>query len=325
MNFFGKSPFRISFYGGGTDIEPYPSDFGGCCISYSINIGCFASIDLNVREKIIENLNHNKKYIYSDRKKNQKLFKIFDYSKRKFNYHLKYFFELNTGSGLGSSGSFIALLSALLNSIEQGHKSKNYIASNAYFFEKKILRTSGGRQDEFSSVYGGLNFINFKKKNLTEVKRIKASTKFKESLQKKSLLIFTGINRDGSKIIDKHIKIYKKNKNIEILHQIKNLTLDAKKYILKNDLENFILKINDYWELKKTFNHNVTNNKIDKLIHLSKSAGAHSVKLLGAGNGGHLLIFAEPEDHKNLEKKLSKFGCSKREFSYQDKGLFVLK
>ena len=190
MHIFGKSPFRISFYGGGTDIEPYPTDFGGSCISYSINIGCFASIDINVKKKIIENLNFKKKYIYSDKRKNKKLFKIFELSKKKFNYHLKYFFELNTGSGLGSSGSFIVLLSAFLSKIEGQKISLNKIASNAFFFEKKILGTSGGRQDEFASAYGGLNFIKFKKKNITQVTKLKASSKFKHDLQKKIIINF---------------------------------------------------------------------------------------------------------------------------------------
>jgi D-glycero-alpha-D-manno-heptose-7-phosphate kinase len=323
MNFFGKSPFRISFYGGGTDIEPYPSEYEGCCISHSINIGCFASIDLNVDKKIIENLNFKTKYIFENNKKNDNLFKIFNLSKKNFNYHLKYFFELNTGSGLGSSGSFISLLSSFINKIEGKSFSKYRIANKAYFYEKKILETSGGRQDEFASVFGGFNFIQFKKKNITTVKKLKPSFKFKKELQKKSLLIFTGMNRDGSKIIDNHIKIYNKNQNIKLLHEIKNLTLEAKNYVKNNDIENFILKINKYWDLKKEFNPNVTNNKIDKFIDIAKENGAYSAKLLGAGNGGHLLIFCEENEKKKIIKKLEKYGCSARDFYYQESGLNI--
>jgi D-glycero-alpha-D-manno-heptose-7-phosphate kinase len=323
MYIVGSAPFRISFYGGGTDIEPYPSEFEGCCISHSISIGCFASIDLNADKKIIENLNFKTKYIFENNKKNDNLFKIFNLSKKNFNYHLKYFFELNTGSGLGSSGSFIGLLSSFINKIEGKNFSKHRIANKAFYYEKKILRTSGGRQDEFASVFGGFNFLQFKRKNITSVKRLQPSFKFKKELQKKSLLVFTGMNRDGSKIIDSHIKIYKKKKNIDILHEIKNLTLDAKNYVRKNDIENFILKINKYWDLKKQFNPNVTNSKIDKLIDIAKKNGAHSAKLLGAGNGGHLLIFCEEIDKKRMLKKLEKLGCSVRDFSYQESGLNI--
>ena len=240
MIIFGKAPFRISFYGGGTDIEPYPSDFGGCCISYSINIGCFASIDLDTDKKIIEDLNSKKKIIFNKSLKNEKLFKIFEVSKKFSSYHLKYRFEANTGSGLGSSGSFIALLAAFLNKIDNKKLKKEKIANDAFYFEKKILGTSGGRQDEFSSVYGGFNYLDFKKNGTTNVTKLKASSDFKKNLQKKSLLMFTGITRNGSKIIDKHIKLYNNGKNIEILHEIKNLAIKAKKYVQKNDLKSFM-------------------------------------------------------------------------------------
>ena len=159
------------------------------------------------------------------------------------------------------------------------------------------MKTSGGRQDEFASVFGGFNFCNLKK-NITIVNKLKPNEKFKDELQKKSLLIFTGINRDGSKIIDNHIKIYKKI-NLEILHEIKNLTLDAKKFVKNNDIENFILKINHYWDLKKEFNPNVTNNKIDQLIDIAKKNGAYSAKLLGAGNGDIYFYFVM----KKIRKK----------------------
>lgn len=323
MFIIGRAPFRISFYGGGTDIEPYPSEFEGCCISHSINIGCFASIDINVKKKIIENLNHKTKYIFANDKKNNDLFKILNFSEKNFNYHLKYYFELNTGSGLGSSGSFIGLLSSFLNKIEGKSFSKYNIANKAFYYEKKILKTSGGRQDEFASVFGGFNFLQFKKKNITTVNKLKPNEKFKDELQKKSLLIFTGINRDGSKIIDNHIKIYKKKINLEILHEIKNLTLDAKKFVKNNDIENFILKINHYWDLKKEFNPNVSNNKIDQLIDIAKKNGAYSAKLLGAGNGGHLLLFCDEKDKKKIVKKLEKLGCSERDFNYQESGLNI--
>ena len=115
------------------------------------------------------------------------------------------------------------------------------------------------------------------------------------------------------KIIDEHIRILSK-KNLEILHEIKSLTLKAKKFVQNNDLENFILNINEYWDLKKNFNPHVTNNKIDQLILKAKLWSTLS-QLLGAGNGGHLLIFADEKDHNQITKKIRKIWMFKKKLS----------
>jgi D-glycero-alpha-D-manno-heptose-7-phosphate kinase len=316
MKFIGRSPFRISFYGGGTDIEPYPSQFGSCCISHSINLGCYANIDFNVKNKIIEDLNKEKKFIYAKNFSNNKIFKIFNFYDKKLKYNLKYFFDLPTGSGLGSSGAFMALLATFLMTLKKNYNKKD-AANLAYYLEKNILKTSGGRQDEFSSIYGGFNFIEFKKNN-SYVKQILPSKKFMFEIQSRSLLMFTGIIRDGGKVINEHIKIYQDKNKLELLHKNKNLALKAKKFIENNDFKNFIEKINLYWELKKEYNPNVTNDKIDELISIALENGAHSVKLLGAGNGGHLLIFTPIEKRQLILKRLENKGCTSRYFSYSN-------
>ena len=137
-------------------------------------------------------------------------------------------------------------------------------------------------------------------------------------IQNRSLLMFTGIIRDGGKVINEHIKIYQDKNKLELLHKNKNLALMAKKFIEKNDFKNFIEKINLYWELKKEYNPNVTNDKIDELISIALENGAHSVKLLGAGNGGHLLIFTPIEKRQLILKRLENKGCTSRYFSYSN-------
>jgi D-glycero-alpha-D-manno-heptose-7-phosphate kinase len=316
MKLIGKSPFRISFYGGGTDIEPYPSQFGSCCISHSINLGCYGSIDFNVKNKIIENLNIKKKFFYNKDFLNNKIFKVFDFYSQQLNYHFKYHFDLPTGSGLGSSGAFMALISKFLMVLKKNSNKKD-IANLAYHLEKNILKTSGGRQDEFSSVYGGFNFIEFKNNN-SFVKKIVPTKRFMFEIQSRSLLMFTGIIRDGGQVIDKHIKIYQDKDKIKLLHQNKNLALKAKNFIERNDFKNFIDNINLYWKLKKKYNPAVTNSKIDKLISVVLESGAHSAKLLGAGNGGHLLIFTPVEKRQIVIERLEKLGCFQRYFSYID-------
>ena len=312
----GTSPFRISFYGGGTDIEPYPSEYGSLCISHSINLGCYASLDLSSDKKVIEDLNNLKKYIFKKNYNKNKLFEIFQHFIKEKKYNFKYFFDLPTGSGLGSSGAFVALIaSILMQAKELKDYNKKDTANLAYKLEKDFLKTSGGRQDEFASIFGGFNSIEFKK-DTSRVIKLSPSEKFMYELEKRSILIFTGVNRKGSPIIDKHIELYKDKKNVKFLHKNKKLATTALKYVKRNDYQNFIDKINYYWELKKTYNPLVTNSRIDKLIKVAKKSGSHSAKLLGAGNGGHLLIFSPVEKRSGIIKKLIKLGCTQRHFTY---------
>ena len=322
MKFIGRSPFRISFYGGGTDIEPYPSQFGSCCISHTINLGCYASIDFNVKNKIIEDLNKRNKFIYNEDFSSNKIFKIFDFYEKKLKYNFKYFFDLPTGSGLGSSGAFMALLATFLMTLKRNCNKKD-AANLAYYLEKNILKTSGGRQDEFASIYGGFNFIEFKNNN-SYVKKINPSKKFMFEIQNRSLLMFTGIIRDGGKVIDKHINFYQDKNKIKILHQNKRLAIKASKFIENNDFKNFIENINLYWKLKKKYNPGVTNSKVDNLIMVALDKGAHSAKLLGAGNGGHLLVFAPIEKRQKVKEILEKNGCTERHFAYSQNGCLAI-
>ena len=301
------SPYRLSFYGGGTDIEPYPTEYGGYCMSHTINLGCYGEINFFSKKKKILDLSAVNKSV------NKGLEKIL--SKQYKNYNFSYYNNLPTGSGLGTSGSLIGMLAAFENFKNFKKIKKMQTANRAYFLEKKILQTFGGRQDEFASVYGGFNFLEFNK-NKTLVKKIKLSEKLKIEMQEKSLLMFTGITRDGSKIIKHHIDTFKKKKNIKYLHEIKDLTLSMRNELNKGNLRIFIENINRYWSLKKKYNPQVSNKKIDIMIKTALKSGATSCKLTGAGNGGHLLIFVPLNRRVTVIEKLKKLGCSEINFSY---------
>ena len=303
------SPYRLSFYGGGTDIEPYPSEHGGCCISHAINLGCYGKIDFFSKKKQILDLSSDNNYV------NRGLKKILLHQYKNFSF--SYYNNLPTGSGLGTSGSLIGMLAAFENFKNYKKIQKLKTANRAYFLEKKLLKTFGGRQDEFASIYGGFNFMEFNK-DKTSIKKINILEKFKIEMQEKSLLMFTGMTRDGSRIIKNHIDIFKKKKNIKYLHEIKRLTISMKKELERGNLQLFIENINHYWSLKKKYNPQVSNKKIDNMIKVALDNGATSCKLTGAGNGGHLLIFVSLDNRLKIIKKLKKMGCSEINFSYSN-------
>ena len=314
----GFSPYRISFFGGGTDIEPYPSDFGGYCLSSTINLGCYAELTLrDDKVRKIVSLNKGKENFFFI--KNLKKILNHQYNS---GFIFKYYNDLPTGSGLGTSGAIIGLLSKFENLLKKQKLSKYQEANRAYFLEKKIVGTSGGRQDEYASIFGGLNFMKFEK-DKTEIKKLKPKKNFIFELQKRSLLVFSGLRRDGSKVIKKHIKNLKTNNKINLLHKNKELTFRMKKIVEKGDYNLFIKKINEYWELKKKFNKDVTNQKIENIVHSARKKGAISAKITGAGNGGHILFFVEIENKDKLRDFLEKKGMVVRNFIYSNNGSFV--
>lgn len=305
----GFSPYRLSFFGGGTDIEPYPSEYGGCCISHTIAQGCYGEIDFSSKKKQISDMSSDNNCVHNGLKK------ILSHQYKNFSF--SYYNDLPTGSGLGTSGSLIGMLAAFENFKNFKKIQKLKTANRAYFLEKKLLKTFGGRQDEFASIYGGFNFMEFNK-DKTSIQKINVSTKFKIELQEKSLLMFTGMTRDGSKIIENHINIFKKKKNIKYLHEIKKLTISMKEELKRNNIKSFLKNINLYWNLKKKYNPQVSNKKIDNMIKVALDNGATSCKLTGAGNGGHLLIFVSLKKRLKIIKKLEKLGCSQINFSYSN-------
>jgi D-glycero-alpha-D-manno-heptose-7-phosphate kinase len=327
----GKSPLRLGFAGGGTDLAEYHEKFDGYTISYTIDKSTFV---------LARTRNDNKFQGFSPDFESHhppKGFKKLELiqgheiivtllKEMKFNKGIDMFFcsDVRPGSGLGASSSLATNLVNVLLILQNKKWAKNKIASKAYKIAHDVLKWNLGKQDEFSSIFGGLNLIHYKKNKVT-VEPIKLNKPTISKLQKSSLLFSIDKQRATSdSILSKQVEQTKTNKQtISALHDAANLALELRDQLRSNNISEFGNILNRSWELKKKYTSSVTNKKIDLIIHTALKHGADGIKITGAGGGGHLYCYAHSKKHSNIINNLKKLGVKRVDFKYQSEGATI--
>jgi D-glycero-alpha-D-manno-heptose-7-phosphate kinase len=298
-----KTPLRVSLTGGGTDFAFFYKKYDSFIVSFAIKKYIYIFLNNKFENDIrliysknerIENINNINHPIFRNCLK--------EFNLRK-NIEIATLADVPKGTGLGSSSSFTVGLLNCLNTLKKIKANKQQLAEQACKIEINKCKTPIGKQDQYAASYGNFNFINFTSNNNVIVKKIKLNEKKILSLSKNFFLVYTGTSRNSYKILKKQVDNIKiEKKKIDILKKMSDLSLELKKQLEKGDFNN-IGEILDYsWLLKKQLNNNVSNYKIDYLYNLSKKNGADGAKLLGAGNGGFLLVYSNQNKIYNLKK-----------------------
>jgi len=300
-----KTPYRISFFGGGTDYPTWFKENKGKILSTTIDKYVYLSLrDLGPY------FNYKHRVIWSkvENVKEAKLIKhnvvreMLEYFKIKDGVEIHYQGDLPARSGMGSSSSFVVgLMNAFL--IKKKLKlSKMCLAKKSIFFEHNILKEIVGIQDQISASFGGLNKLDIKKNGDFDVKKIKINKQVK-NLDKNLVLLFTGIQRTANEIAGQYVSKLKKDKIME-MKEINFQVEEAEQLLLKNKFDDFGKLLNDGWKLKKSLSKVISNKKIDDLYEISINNGALGGKLLGAGGGGFMLLYIPYHNQKKFFKKI---------------------
>jgi D-glycero-alpha-D-manno-heptose-7-phosphate kinase len=297
-----KTPFRISFAGGLSDIRDYYKNDYGAVTSTSIDKYIYIvinkkfdpDIQLNyAKTEIVNNVLDIKHPIFREALKLVDLKKYIEISVMS---------DIPARTGLGSSSSFtVGLLNALYGFVGE-HKDAETLAKQACKIEIDILKEPIGKQDQYASAFGGLNHIIFNSDESVEVKRIKIDNSTREELDDNLLLFYTGMKRDASEILFDSKK--KMEVNREYIDQIRELSKNLYSALQKNDLSQFGELLHQNWEIKKRTG-NVSNKIIDGYYTKALKAGAKGGKILGAGGGGFILLYCEKQFQKQVRKVLS--------------------
>ena len=302
-----RAPYRISFFGGGTDYPEWFSKNGGSFLSLSINK--YAYIALRVKPAFVE-----KRYRVSWRLQEDvtEIGKIKHPIVRESLLHhgfndgldITYLGDLPSGTGLGSSSAFtVALNHALLTSIGKNSNAKD-LSSLAYFIERDKLKEVIGIQDQIATAYGGFNKVKINKDASYELSKITMSAEDEQEFVNRCVLVFTGINRRASSIAEQKVKNFD-NKS-EILKKMTQKVNDAYEIIKQQDYISFGKLLHENWLLKKSLSNVISNTRIDEMYDFAIENGAKGGKLLGAGSGGFLLFFCDSVLNKNkLQSKFS--------------------
>lgn len=322
-----KAPFRISLFGGGSDFPKWFNNYGGAVISGSIDKYCTITI-----RKLPSFFFHKHRIVWSKIELvNQideishpvikEVLKSFNFSE---GLEIHHFGDLPARSGIGSSSSFSVALLKAIHELKGIKIEKDRIIDQSIKLERNKLKEMGGWQDQIIVTKGGFRYTEFSYKNSYVSTKIKISDKCLNELNNQLLLFYTG-NPRSSYIIQNKLQKNILNKKSE-LNDICSITKEALKIILSK--KNYILLgslLDESWKIKKCLHKEISNSYLDDLYSYAQKNGAIGGKLLGAGQGGFLLLFVTDLQKANLIKKMEKKKIINVPFKFEDKGLHRVK
>lgn len=321
-----RTPFRVSFCGGGSDLPEFYERYGGCVLSTTI-------------KKYMYLILHN--YFYSNQivLKYSQIETVTDYSEIKHRIFKQCLMDFNikgveitssadipAGTGLGSSSAFTVALLHLLSTYKYEEISKYDLAQKACTIEIEKLGEKIGKQDQFASAFGGLNFYEFLPNGIVNVEPVTMDKDSYRKLEKNILLFYLGGTHSASEILKEQSQNIKIPQKAVIQKKMCNLTRILKEELQKNNLDAMGKLLHENWILKKTLASGISNTFIDDVYKKAISAGALGGKVLGAGGAGFMLLYVPEEKQDAVKNSLGNFKeldfqmeCSGSRIIYNDK------
>ena len=304
-----RTPFRISFFGGGTDYPAWFCNHGGSVISTTIDKYCYISCRFlppffehkhRIVYSQIENVVNFDEIQHPSARETLKLLSMPGHG-----LEIHHDGDLPARSGLGSSSAFTVGLVNALNGLKGRMVGKQELAQIAIHIEQKLILENVGSQDQVSAAYGGLNRIDFNKDETFDVSPIIITAERLNELASHLMLCFTGFSRIADSIAKTKINNIKTREYQMIL--IGQMVGEAIEILsnLNTPINEFGKLLDEGWKLKRSLSEKVSTPQIDLIYDEAKKAGAIGGKILGAGGGGFMLLFAKPEDHSKIREKLS--------------------
>jgi D-glycero-alpha-D-manno-heptose-7-phosphate kinase len=302
-----RTPFRVSFFGGGTDFPQWFSKHGGAVLSTTIDKYCYITC-----RDLPPFFDHKHRIIYSkietinniNQIQHPSVKAVLEWSERTRGIEIHHDGDLPARSGLGSSSSFTVGLIHALNSLNEKKSNSMELAKNAIHIEQNIIGENVGSQDQISVAFGGFNLIRFNRDGSFNVEPLSISDDRKKELEGNLMLFFTGVTRLSTHISETTISnIGKQKDNFLMLRKMVDEAVD----ILKNpniSLDKFGELLGKSWKCKRGISNQISTDEIDNIYNSAIEAGASGGKILGAGGGGFILFYAKQEFQDAIRKKL---------------------
>jgi D-glycero-alpha-D-manno-heptose-7-phosphate kinase len=329
-----RSPVRISFAGGGTDLPGYYERYGGAVLSTAINKYFYTILQKRSDGKI--------QVISSDLKVTETWEDIGKMSLKGttleiplstlkevgFNSSVDMFLasEIPPGTGLGSSASVCVGVLKALSAYRRQNLSKYELAESAFQIARKTLGKPVGKQDEFASAFGGLNFITFFPDGSTNVEPVTLPPDLFSELQSSLMLFFTGAAHHSWTILEEQEKSSRNTTGtaVESLHVIRAFADEAREALKNGDLNRFGLLLHEGWEAKKRVSSKISTSHIDNMYSVARENGALGGKITGAGGGGFLLLFCPPDKQRQVRDAMTTVGGREMNFDFDVLGAHVV-
>jgi len=302
-----RTPFRVSFFGGGTDYPAWFSENGGAVLATSIDKYCYISC-----RRLPPFFDHRHRIVYSrienvksyDEIEHPAVRAILRWAEMEDGLEIHHDGDLPARSGLGSSSSFTVGLMHALEALKGRMSSKERLAMDAIHIEQNVIGEHVGSQDQISAAYGGLNRIEFHHDGTFDVSPVVIPMHRCNTLGEHFMLFFTGFSRIASEVAES--KIANLKDRAEELRRMREMVDQAIDILQdpRSPIEEFGGLLDQNWNYKRSLSDRVTTPEIDEIYDRAKRTGAIGGKLLGAGGGGFMLLFAEPEKQASIRERL---------------------
>lgn len=292
-----KTPFRMSFFGGGTDMEDFFREHGGAVLSTTFDKYCYVTV-----RHLPRFFDYSTEISYAKTERVTSIdaiqhpavrnaMKMLDMHEIRLTYEA----DLPARSGLGTSSSFAVGMLNAFYALKGKYADKRKLADDAIYLERVLCQEAGGWQDQIAASYGGFNRINFNKDGSYDVLPVIISPDRKKQLDDNLLMFFTGFTRFSSEVQKAnaagHVdKTRQKLEMLELVDEAEKVLVDKNR-----DLDDFGRMLDHTWKLKRQTGNAITTDGIDALYARGIEAGALGGKLLGAGGGGFLVFYVQPE------------------------------
>jgi D-glycero-alpha-D-manno-heptose-7-phosphate kinase len=317
-----KTPFRISFAGGGSDLPSYYRKEMGAVLSTSINQYIYLAIHPFFDSKKIQ-LKYSKTELVSH--VSEIVHPIFKAVIEMYNLNgvdINSIADVPSGTGLGSSSSFSVGLLNVINAYNNKTISSETLAKIACNIEIDLLKSPIGKQDQYAAAHGGLNFITFYPDESVNVQKIIMDPHKKQELDENLIMIYTGDVRSANSILEQQNIALEEKGKFEVQKKMVRLAFDLKDSLEKNDIDNFGRILNEGWLLKKSMIKCISNSVIDDIYKQGILAGALGGKLLGAGGGGFVLFYCPMEKQDEFRMRMKDY--SEFKFGFDNFGSKII-
>lgn len=329
-----RSPVRISFAGGGTDLPAYYNRHGGAVLSAAINKYFYTIVTKRTDDKIqvissdlrvIETWEDIARMHVNDGELSLPLAAMKDLDvEQALNLFLAS--EIPPGTGLGSSASVCVGILKALTAYQRVSLNRYQLAERAFHIARDVLGMPVGKQDEYATAFGGLNYISFHENGSTAVEPLSLPPEVLRELQGNLMLFFTGVSHNSWSILktQEHSSGQRNGPAIDSLHEIRELAKSMRATLVRGNLKTFGAQLNDGWQAKRKISDKISNSRIDSLYEMALANGASGGKITGAGGGGFLLLYCERNAQENVRAAFAKEGLREMTFEFDFQGAQVL-
>ena len=315
-----RTPFRISFAGGGTDLSAFYDNTPGAVVTTSIDKYMYVTVNKYFDDRII--LKYSRTELVSSVSDIRhpilrECLKKVGLSK---GLEITSMADVEGGTGLGSSSSFTVGVLHALHAFKGEYCTAEQLAREACEVEIARLKEPIGKQDQYIAAYGGLQFLEFMTDGAVRVDPLICPARLQEDLSARLVLLYTGVTRRAGPLLRRARSKFKAND--AILRRIRDLAVSARRELQEGRVEGLGEILHENWELKKRLADGISNPSIDRVYAAARAHGAIGGKILGAGGGGFLLLFCLPQKRKGLVKALR--GWREISFNFEPEGSKII-